>query len=59
MNGRFFAGAKIEAYIYDGLERFRKSGKATSAEDDADETSRLDKFGAWLEEEGKGAEEEA
>ncbi|KAF3905428.1 hypothetical protein ABW20_dc0101584 [Dactylellina cionopaga] len=47
MDGRHFAGAKVEAYIYDGQERFKKS-KARDTE--ADEKARLDKFGAWLEE---------
>ncbi|EWC48350.1 hypothetical protein DRE_02119 [Drechslerella stenobrocha 248] len=49
MDGRHFSGAKVEAYIYDGQERFKKR-KARDTE--ADEKERLDKFGAWLEEEG-------
>lgn len=49
MNGRFFGGMKVEAYLYDGNERFKKSGKATAKEDDKDEAERLDKFGDWLE----------
>ncbi|KAK6544437.1 hypothetical protein TWF694_001132 [Orbilia ellipsospora] len=49
MDGRHFAGSKVEAYIYDGQERFKKT---KTKDTDADEKSRLDKFGAWLEEEG-------
>ncbi|EPS40750.1 hypothetical protein H072_5414 [Dactylellina haptotyla CBS 200.50] len=50
MDGRHFAGSKVEAYIYDGQKRFKKS---KTRDTDADEKSRLDKFGAWLEEEGE------
>lgn len=53
MNGRFFGGAKIEAYTYDGIERFKKSGKTNPGDDDTEEKERLDKFGTWLEQEGK------
>ncbi|KAF3309836.1 hypothetical protein TWF173_010541 [Orbilia oligospora] len=49
MDGRHFSGAKVEAYIYDGQERFRKKKVRDT---DAEESSRLDKFGNWLEEEG-------
>lgn len=49
MDGRHFAGAKVEAYIYDGQERFKKK---KARDTDAEESSRLDKFGTWLEEEG-------
>ena len=47
MNGRYFSQQKIEAYIYDGKEKFKKSGK--KAGDDDDEDARLDDFGDWLE----------
>ena len=56
MNGRHFGGMKVEAYIHDGHERFKKSGKG-KAGDDEEEKERLDKFGEWLEKEG--AEENA
>lgn len=65
MNGRFFANKRVEAYIADGTERFKKSSErkggapvefATHARDgdaDADveeeEGRRLDRFGEWLE----------
>ncbi|KAF3918442.1 hypothetical protein ABW21_db0201953 [Orbilia brochopaga] len=54
MDGRHFAGAKVEAYIYDGQEKFKKH-KAKDTE--ADEKARLDQFGAWLEEEGADDDE--
>lgn len=46
MNGRHFAGSKVEAYIYDGQEKFRKK-RTKDAE--SEENLRLDKFGSWLE----------
>lgn len=48
MNGRFFGGQKVEAYAFDGEERFRKSSKKDA--DDEGEKERLEKFGDWLEE---------
>lgn len=47
MNGRFFAGQKVEAYIFEGEEKFKKSNKKV---DDEAEKERLEKFGTWLEE---------
>lgn len=55
MDGRFFSGQKLEAYIADGGEKFKKSSekKAGLGEDEGeDEGRRLDQFGSWLEEEG-------
>ena len=65
MNGRFFSGTRVEAYIADGRERFKKTnekkaGIIESLDDDGagweakptredDEAQRLDKFGSWLE----------
>ncbi|EGD91684.2 hypothetical protein H113_00789 [Trichophyton rubrum MR1459] len=63
MNGRFFGGTQVEAYVVDGKVRFKKSGASAAAalQDDGagweaeaskdDEAQRLDKFGAWLERE--------
>ncbi|PGH11085.1 hypothetical protein AJ80_07273 [Polytolypa hystricis UAMH7299] len=60
MDGRFFAGTKVEAYIADGSERFKKSDAkraagfaAVDADEDAEEeeAKRLEEFGAWLEQE--------
>ena len=59
MDGRFFSTRKVEAYIADGSERFRKSGERKLVEDadgDEEEGKRLDQFGTWLEA-GKGAGE--
>ena len=59
MNGRFFAGTQVVAYIATGHERFSKSStnKTDIEEDDvqgADQEpewkKRMDKFGEWLEE---------
>lgn len=68
MDGRFFANKRVEAYISDGNERFKKSserktvafegedqGKGGTGDADADadeEGKRLDRFGEWLEGEG-------
>ena len=55
MDGRFFAGTRVEAYIADGSEKFKKSQEKKSAvvdndEEDEAENERLDQFGSWLEE---------
>ena len=72
MDGRFFAGTKVVAYVAKGEQKFRKSSakKADVDEDEveggdkaAEEGKRLDAFGKWLEEGDKEAvvddEEEA
>ena len=55
MNGRYFAGRKIEAYLFDGEERFKKSGPSQTQEDgeEAGETERLADFEKWLMAEGE------
>ena len=65
MDGRFFAGTRVEAYVADGSEKFKKTNEkraallADAAGGDADEESaRLDKFGSWLESEGGPKESE-
>lgn len=59
MDGRFFAGTKVVAYVPKGEEKFRKTNtKKVGAEEDemdggdaqAEEGKRLDAFGRWLEE---------
>ncbi|KAI4248130.1 MAG: hypothetical protein L6R40_001219 [Gallowayella cf. fulva] len=61
MHNRFFAGTRVEAYISDGSERFKKSAEKR-VDDDAEgegedeEGRRLDQFGRWLEEGGGGEE---
>ncbi|KAI9676254.1 MAG: hypothetical protein M1829_003083 [Trizodia sp. TS-e1964] len=57
MHERFFAGAKVEAFIATGAESFRRSGEGEGegggATEDAEE-KRLAAFGEWLE--GGGGE---
>ncbi|EPX73347.1 U2 snRNP-associated protein Uap2 [Schizosaccharomyces octosporus yFS286] len=48
MQGRYFDGRIVEASIYDGTTRFRKSGKQ-SFDNDEDEEHRLERFASWLE----------
>lgn len=54
MNGRFFAGRRIEATLYSGKQRFKRSGTGDDVEGDgADaEKKRLDDFAQWLLTEG-------
>lgn len=47
MDGRYFAGRRIDAFLLDGKPRFRKSDKHEQ-NDDEDE-QRADAFGDWLE----------
>jgi len=61
MDGRMFAGQKVEAYIADGTEKFKKTNEKKAAalsdseEDGEGENKRLDQFGKWLETEaGEG-----
>lgn len=55
MDGRYFAGTRVEAYIADGSEKFKKSSEKKvqiGDEDDGkdeEEGKRLDQFGSWLE----------
>ncbi|KAH0558616.1 hypothetical protein GP486_004733 [Trichoglossum hirsutum] len=56
MDGRYFSGTRVEAYIADGTEKFRKSSERKfDAHDEGEgdeEGQRLDKFGSWLEGDG-------
>ncbi|KAH9048346.1 hypothetical protein EDB84DRAFT_1673143 [Lactarius hengduanensis] len=55
MHGRFFSGRKIEASLWIGKQRFRRSGAAEDFEDtggDEGEKQRLDAFTQWLLTEG-------
>ncbi|KAJ3199221.1 hypothetical protein HDU82_000624 [Entophlyctis luteolus] len=47
-NGRFFAGRKIIAYIYDGKEKFKETKTAEQLQEE--EEKRLAAFETWLEE---------
>lgn len=50
MNGRFFAGRRIEASLYEGKQRFRRGGAGDDYEGGGDEgeKKRLDDFAQWL-----------
>ncbi|KAF8210265.1 hypothetical protein K438DRAFT_1916720 [Mycena galopus ATCC 62051] len=54
MNGRFFDGLRVEASLYSGKQRFKRSGAGDEIEGDNDEAekSRLDNFAQWLLSEG-------
>lgn len=54
MNGRFFAGRRIEASLYVGKQHFKRSGVGDDVEGDSDEAEkkRLDNFATWLMAEG-------
>ncbi|RIA88218.1 hypothetical protein C1645_713419 [Glomus cerebriforme] len=52
MNGRFFAGRRIEAEIFDGKQKYQKTG-AKSGETEEEESARLEKYSKWLEQEVK------
>ncbi|KAF8893367.1 hypothetical protein BD779DRAFT_1505804 [Infundibulicybe gibba] len=54
MNGRFFAGRRVEAALYSGKQRFKRSGMGDEIEGAGDEAEkkRLDDFANWLLTEG-------
>jgi HIV Tat-specific factor 1 len=55
MQGRFFAGRKVEAYLWIGKQHYKRSGTAEDVEEaggDEDEKKRLDAFAQWLLTEG-------
>ncbi|TDL26119.1 hypothetical protein BD410DRAFT_784158 [Rickenella mellea] len=54
MHGRFFAGRQVEASLYSGKNRFKRSGTGDEIEGDGDdaEKKRLDAFAQWLLTEG-------
>lgn len=49
MEGRFFGGQKVEAYLFDGTQKFKKATSKQIVEDNKDEAQRLEKYGSWLE----------
>ncbi|KAF9890273.1 hypothetical protein FE257_006187 [Aspergillus nanangensis] len=58
MDGRYFGGTRVEAYISDGNEKFKKTNEKRAAleelaekgmDADEEEEQRLDEFGTWLE----------
>ncbi|KAJ7084379.1 hypothetical protein B0H15DRAFT_784287 [Mycena belliarum] len=50
MNGRFFDGLRVEAVLYTGKQRFKRSGAGEEIGGDTDdaEKKRLDNFTQWL-----------
>lgn len=54
MDGRFFAGRRIEATLFSGKQRFRRTGtgEETGGDGDEAEKQRLDDFAQWLLTEG-------
>jgi len=54
MNGRFFAGRRLEAELFSGKQRFKRSGEVDDNEGGSDEAEkrRLDDFASWLMTEG-------
>ncbi|CAG8716160.1 19534_t:CDS:10 [Cetraspora pellucida] len=53
MNGRFFAGRRIEAQIFDGKQKYQKTG-SKSNETEEEESTRLEKYAQWLEQDNSG-----
>jgi len=56
MQGRFFAGRRVEAFLYTGKQRFKRSKDEADdmLGDGADsERQRLDDFAQWLMNEGE------
>lgn len=53
MNGRYFAGRRVEAYLYSGKQHFKRSG-THDFEDEGEEADkkRLENFAEWLMREG-------
>ncbi|CAN6674009.1 cold sensitive U2 snRNA suppressor 2 [Trichomonascus vanleenenianus] len=58
MKGRYFSRRKLDAYLYDGAEKFRRRDGMPESEEDNEEQDRLEKFGEWLEEEEEEEEED-
>jgi HIV Tat-specific factor 1 len=54
MNGRFFDGRRIEATLFSGKQRFKRSGAGDEVEEEGAEAEkkRLDDFAQWLLTEG-------
>lgn len=54
MNGRFFDGRRVQAELFTGKQRFKRSGTGEDlgGEGDEAERQRLDDFAKWLLTEG-------
>ncbi|KAJ5987463.1 hypothetical protein N7451_011828 [Penicillium sp. IBT 35674x] len=70
MDGRFFGGTRVEAYVSEGREKFKKTNERREAleqmaergtvhddEEDEEEEQRLNEFGNWLEEQKEKSSE--
>ncbi len=55
MNGRFFAGRRVEAYIMDKKEKYHQSSNRVT---DEEEQQRLKSFGSWIGHEEEEQEEQ-
>lgn len=61
MNGRFFSGRSIHAFLFTGNDKYKKSGAGVSLEgtgfeeeeDQEREKDRQEKYQTWLENGGK------
>lgn len=53
MNGRFFAGRKVEASLLPHGQKFQKSGGLGDEEGEEADKKRLDAFADWLMKEGE------
>lgn len=54
MDGRFFDGRRVEAALFTGRQRFKRSGASDALADEGDdESKRLDDFADWLMQEGE------
>ena len=54
MNGRFFDGRRVEASLFVGRQRFKRSGAVDDVDEGDDaEKKRLDDFATWLMTEGE------
>ena len=58
MKGRWFGGTRLEAGMWDGLTNYAKQGLAGD-ETEAEQNSRLERFGKSLEEGGEEGGEES
>ena len=54
MNGRFFDGRRVEAELFTGKQRYKRTGTVDDQIGDSEEAERkrLDDFAAWLLTEG-------
>lgn len=56
MHGRFFAGRRVEAELYDGTTKYRRSGDASENKIEAEDTHQNEETGR--EDEGEAEKEE-